>query len=233
MSVRTSGALSQMTIVLALGLVACGSRNDASNASFATGKVAGPATQTAAAAPNLAQGPDLCFRAIAKLLGADAKVSEITSFFSAGSDIDSSDTKPKGEMKLCTVDYQDPSDPRKLLSTSLDVATGVLAPAKPVEITVAGGDAATFKLEDYIIPLSKVDPAALTAVMTAQKARLDGIYSHYAWTGVRLSAPGPFSDKHTLRLDITGRLASNDIKGSGYASVTTDGKTITADHLKP
>ncbi len=184
------------------------------------------------AAANLSKGPDICFSAIVKHLGADTKVSEMTSFFSSGSAIDSSDEEPQGQMTTCSVQYQSPDDPRKLVGTRMDVDTGQFAPPSPVEITVMG-NAADFRLEDHVIPLSAINAAALTSVMDAQKARLSGVYSSYAWTGVRLSGPDAFNNKHTLRLDITGRLAANDIKESGYASVSTDGKAITADHLTP
>lgn len=182
---------------------------------------------------SLAGGPDLCFRAAAKQLGADTKVSEVISFFSAGSEIDGNAREPEGKLTICTVEYQDPKDPRKLLSTQMDVSSGTFGDPIPVDISVTGGDAATFKLEDYLIPLSKVNAAALKSVMDAQKAKLGGVYSRYAWSGVRLSSPGAFSSTHTLRLDLTGRLAANDIKQEGYASVTTDGKTIKTNNLMP
>lgn len=228
-----------MFVGLSLGLGGCGGHDDASKnapANVATASqwsLTGEHKDGGAAAPTLADGPDVCFRAIAKHLGADTKVSEITSFFSSGSAIDSNASKPKGEMTTCTVQYQSPTDPRKLVSTSMNVASGAFAPPTPVEITVAGGDAAKFRLEDYLIPLSKINAAALKAIMDGQKASMDGIYSQYAWSGVRLSSPGAFSDVHTLRLDIEGRLKSNDIKEGGYASITTDGKTITTNFLKP
>lgn len=69
--------------------------------------------------------------------------------------------------------------------------------------------------------------------MEAQKARLDAVYKPYAWSGVRLEAPDTFNPKHTLRLDVDGRLAANDIKKGGYASITTDGKTVTTNYLLP
>lgn len=236
MTLTLRWSLLSVTAPLILGLSACGGGDKASgDAPDATAKSPGePAkSSTAAAIPTLAEGPDVCFRAIAKHLGADAKVSEITSFFSVGKEIDPSDSKPAGEMTTCTVQYQNPDDPRKLLSTRLDLQSGKFSPPDPVEITVMGGNAADFRLEDYLIPLSQIDAAALSSVMEAQKARLSGVYGRYAWSGVRLSAPGPFSDKHTLRLDVTGRLAANDIKEDGYASVSTDGKKITTDHLLP
>lgn len=242
-----------VSIALSLGLAACGGSEKGSADSpstaaraespFSPAQIAkapsadGADAQKDAESPgtafNLTDGPDVCFRAIAKHLGADAKVSEITSFFSVGKEIDSGHTQAAGEMTTCFVQYQDPDDSRKLLRTDLDIESGQFGAPSPIEIRVAGGDAASFKLEDYVVPLSKVDAAALASIMEAQKSRLSSVYSRYAWSGVRLSAPGAFSDVHTLRLDVAGRLASNDIKEGGYASVSIDGKKITADHLMP
>lgn len=194
----------------------------------------GPAAGTDDATKfSLADGPDVCFRAVAKQLGADAKVSEVTSFFSVGKEIDPSADAPQGAMTTCTVQYQDPDDARKLLETSMDKSTGAFPPPRPVEITVMGGDASQFKLEDHLIALSRLNPAGLRAIMDAQKGPMSAIYGKYAWSGVRLESPGAFDAGHTLRLDIEGRLASNDIKDGGYASISIDGKTITRNYLKP
>ncbi|MGV2495382.1 hypothetical protein [Pelagerythrobacter aerophilus] len=225
-----------MAVVLSLGVSACSGSEDASDAAVDAAQ-ADPAETSGengalAEAPTLADGPDVCFKAITKHLGADTKVSEITSFFSTGSEIDSSDSRPQGQMTICTVEYQSPDDPRKLVSTRLDLASGEFSPPQPIEITVMG-NAAEFNLEDYLVPLSQIDASGLASVMEAQKSKLGDVYSRYAWSGVRLSAPDAFNDKHTLRLDVEGRLASNDIKESGYASVSLDGRTITADHLTP
>lgn len=181
----------------------------------------------------LAAGPDVCFREIARKFGPDVRVSEITSFFGGGKGLDTIVAHPRGEMTSCSVSFQSPSDPRKLLSARFDSRTGTFGEPEPVEITVMGGNAADFRLADYVIPLSRVNAAALADVMKAQDQRLRTVYGDYAWTGVRLSAPGAFSQTHTLRLDLDGRLAANDIKESGYASVSLDGKRIVADHLMP
>lgn len=180
----------------------------------------------------LASGPDVCFREIARTFGPGIKVSEITSFFSAGEAIAGRSSEPRGHMTTCTVSFQNPSDPRKLLTASFNTRTGTFGEPNPVEITVMG-NAANFRLDDYVIPLSRVNAAALTGVMTAQEKRLKSAYGDYAWSGVRLSGPDAFSRTHTLRLDIDGRLAANDIRESGYASVSLDGKRITANHLMP
>ena len=228
-----------LTAVLLFGLAACGDRQDQANAS-SEGNVAvtrGDAPVASGATRGrvfkLADGPDVCFRAVAAHLGADARISELTSFFSAGTEIDSGDDEPAGTMTTCSVEYQNPDDPRKLLGTSMTMDSGTFSPPRPIEITVSGGDASAFKLDDYLIPLAKIDAARLKTVMDGQQQRLDKIYSRHAWTGVRLSSPGPFSDVHTLRLDLDGRLASNDIKEGGYASVSVDGSKIVTDHLTP
>jgi hypothetical protein len=182
---------------------------------------------------NLSQGSDVCFKAVVKHLGADTKISELTSFFNAGADLESSTASvPQGTMTTCKVDYQNPSDPRKLVSTTMDTETGIFSEAQPMEITVMG-DAASFRLEDHLIALSQIDASALTGIMEAEKTKLSGIYSSYVWSGVRLMGPDAFNNAHTLRLDVEGRLAANDIKNSGYASVSVDGKKITKNLLLP
>lgn len=217
-----------LAAALSLALAACGGGDDAPEPPAESAPGSGAATTTAAPAPaaqasvpTLADGPDVCFRRIAGHLGADAKVSEITSRFT-----------PEGALEACTVDYQSPEDPRKLVGVRMDPATGTFSEPHPIELTVSG-NAADFRLDDYVIPLSQVDAAALSGVMEAQKAELDGVLSSHAWTGVRLMPPGAFSDQHTLRLDMDGRIAANDIAHNGYASVSVDGTTITANHLLP
>jgi len=227
--------------LLSLGLGGCGnsSTDDDNSAAIAPRDESGmpppdglESGGSSAPALTLASGPDVCFREIAKKFGSEVKVSEITSFFSAGEAI-AGRSEPRGQMTSCTVSFQDPSDPRKLLTARFDTRTGTFGEPSPVEITVMGGNAANFRLADYVIPLGRVNAAALTGVMNAQEKRLKTVYGEYAWSGVRLAGPSAFSRTHTLRLDLDGRLAANDIKESGYASVSLDGKRITADHLMP
>lgn len=183
-------------------------------------------------APKLADGTDACFRLIGEQLGQDVKLSEVTSFFSSGADITNGSDKPVGDLVSCSVEYQNPDDPRKLLSRRLDLDTGLFSEPQPMEITVMG-NAADFKLDDYVVPLSQINAAALSAVMASQDPALAKAFGKYAWNGVRLEGPSAFNSKHTLRIDVTGRLAANDIKENGYASVSLDGKTITKNHLLP
>ena len=242
--------LAAAATVLSLALTGCGNSADGGNSDaidtanaelfdIAPNDGSGLAPPDAlesggASAPalTLASGPDVCFREIAKKFGPDTKVSEITSFFSPGEAIAGRSSEPRGQMTSCTVSFQNPSDPRKLLTARFDPRTGRFGEPSPVEITVMGS-AANFRLEDHVIPLSRVNAAALTGIMEAQEERLKRVYGEYAWSGVRLSGPDAFSRTHTLRLDIDGRLAANDIKESGYASVSLDGKRITSNHLMP
>ncbi len=234
MSQTSSHVAPYMLASATLVLAACSGRQDAASESAAIGppaQSAGPGSLFGGARTStLSDGPDVCFRAVAKHLGSNTKIAELTSFFSAGSDIDSTDTEPKGQMKTCSVNYQNPTDARKLLTTSMDVASGIFSQPMPVEIMVMG-DESKFRLEDNLIRLSQVNAAALTATMKSQEPKLGVTYSHYAWSGVRLEGPSPFSSTPTLRLDVEGRLAVNDIKKNGYASVTTDGKTIKTNDL--
>src|SRR5690606_36307357 len=142
---------------LALALAACGGADPATNAAGAAGAPADApttapttASASASAVPRFADGHDACFSAVAADLGADASVSEITSLFSADS----------GELQVCSVDYQNPDDPRKLVGQRLDPATGQFSEPHDIELTVSG-NAADFRLEDYLLPLSQVDAAAL------------------------------------------------------------------------
>lgn len=234
LSLRTPSAVQTCLLgtALVLGLAACGDKATPSEPDAATPTApatpaaaapaaAAPAASTPAAGLTFSQGPDVCFRAVADALDPSTLVSEITSRFDAD-----------GRLQVCTVDYQNPADPRKLVGQRLDLATGRFSDPYDIELSVSG-DAASFRLEDYVLPLSQVNAAALPAVLEAQKPALDGVYGSYAWTSVRLMPPGAFSDTHTLRLDLDGRLAANDVRNSGYLSVSTDGGTVVANHLLP
>lgn len=223
-----------------LSLAACGAKKDASTDAGAPASSMQAPTMPEIGLGNsgrakftLADGPDACFRSVAKQLGGNAKVAELTSFFSPGKDIDPSASAPAGDMTTCTVQYQNPQDPRKLLEASMDTKDGTFSAPEQVEIKVMGGDASKFNLEDHLIALSQVNAAGLKTVMDGLKASMDQVYSKHAWSGVRLEAPDAFAPKHTLRLDLDGRLASNDIKEGGYASISTDGKTVIRNLLKP
>lgn len=215
-------------LAAALALFGCGSSEPAGGGS-AAGEAGGA---QADARLNLAQGPDVCFRKVAEELGPNTKVADINSMFSLGSDMDSAATAPAGELTICTVNYQDPANPRKLVRKTLDVATGEFGEAQPVEITVMGNPA-DFNLEESLIPLSQVNAGNLPGIMEQVKPQLQGVYSDYRWNMVRLMAPGPFAETHELRLDLEGRLTANDVKTSGFATISPDGTTLRDNNLLP
>ncbi|MCB2089487.1 MAG: hypothetical protein R3E18_03110 [Sphingomonadaceae bacterium] len=179
---------------------------------------------------NLAAGPDACFKAVAAEIGNDAKVSEITTMFSPGSEVDSSASEPAGAVTICSAYYQNPEDPRKLLSITYVPALGGFTDPAEVEISTRG-NAADFNLDDYLMPLSDVKAAELSQVFEANADKLAEKYSTYAWTGVDLVEPGQFRDDFALRISYVGRLKSNDVKDEGYAIIALDGKTVTEDKL--
>jgi hypothetical protein len=133
-------------------------------------------------------------------------------------------------MTTCTVDYQNPDDKRKLLSMRMDVHTGEFGKPSPVNLQVMG-DKESFKLDDYVIALGKIETAPLQAFMDSQNAALDKVYSAYAWDDIRLDAPGTFSDKHRLAVRLTGRFKSNDLENTGDAMLAIDGKTVLDNDL--
>ncbi|WP_411703726.1 hypothetical protein [Edaphovirga cremea] len=180
---------------------------------------------------SLTDGIDICFKKVKEKLGDEAKVSTIRASFASGGDIDPrSANRPQGVMTTCTVTYQNPEDPKKLLSMRMDTRSGEFKKPALVEIRVMG-DASKFNVNDYLISLDKVVLTPLTAFMTSQEKNLSEHYSKFAWTGVSLSAPGTFSNVHHLRIDVEGRLAVNDIKESGYADISVDGKKVNKNRL--
>ncbi|VXD00799.1 hypothetical protein [Serratia oryzae] len=180
---------------------------------------------------SLSDGADICFKKIKEKLGEETKVSTISSFFASGSEIDPrSANRPQGVMTTCTVSYQNPENSKRLLSMSMDTRTGEFKKPLQVEIRVSG-DSSKFDLNNYLIALDKVNLSPLPAFMESQEKNLSAHYSKFAWTGVRLSSPGTFSNKHQLRVDVAGRLAVNDIKESGYAEFSVDGKKVIKNRL--
>lgn len=194
---------------------------------------AGGDTAASASQLTLAQGPDVCFRAVVKQLTADAKVVQFVSRFSAGTEIESTDTAPQGQLTECMVTYQDPADRRKLLRIEMDPATGSFGAPMPVEIKVSG-DASGFKLDDQVISLTKLNVAGLAKAMETQKPRLDKTMSRYAWTVVQLYGDGTRDfgpDGYVLRLDVVGRVAGNDVQKRGYMTYSVNADRVVSDYL--
>lgn len=154
----------------ALALGACRDRDAPTRAAAGTTTAAATA---APAMPTFADGLDVCFRTIAAHLPATTRVSEVMSSFAAGSD------PARSPLQLCTVDYQNPDDPRSLVGIRLDPATGRFSDPYAIELSIAG-NAADFRLDDVLVPLSQVDASPLAAVTEALRPQLEGVYSKAA-----------------------------------------------------
>ncbi|OWF76243.1 hypothetical protein B4903_17590 [Yersinia frederiksenii] len=178
---------------------------------------------------SLSDGIDICFKKVKEKLGGETKVSTLSTFFSSGGEIKSRN-EPQGAMTTCSVSYLNPENANRLLSMRMDTRTGEFQSPRQVEIRVSG-DSAKFNLNNYLIPLDKIDMSSLPAFMASQEKKLSERYSTFAWTGVRLTSPGTFSNKHQLRVDVGGRLAVNDILDTGYAELSVDGKTVNKNRL--
>ncbi|WP_154675983.1 hypothetical protein [Entomohabitans teleogrylli] len=229
---KKSWLLSAIAVIVVTNLVAC--KEDAEEISSpAAGSAVSPppeANNEPAYKYSLSDGPDICFQKVKEKLGATATVYSIRSSFAPGEKITSDTQYPDGAMTTCSVSYPNPDDPRKLLSMWLDNKTGEFQKPREVEIRVSG-DASRFRLEDYLISLEKVDLSHLETFMAEQETALGKRFSVWAWKGVRLEEPGVFNNVHRLDIGVEGRLASNDIKDSGYATLSVDSKKVIKNRL--
>ncbi len=208
---------------LSITLAACGGNDSEGSVDGATGAPGDTASEGSVL--TLAEnGPDLCFKAAAEKLGSDAKIATLSSNFGVGENLEKYAvvSTPAGNLKGCSLDYQDPEDPRKLLSIAMDVATGEFGEPSPVEISVMG-NAADFNLDDYVVPLSQIKTAGVAATIEEQKAALDDTFSSHALSMVRLMQPGLGRDEHKISVDFAGRLKSNDVIDTGSLGINIDG----------
>lgn len=171
-------------------------------------------------------GPDVCFRKIRDALGDDVKVTEIYSYFGEGDDLNDVDSvSPKGALISCSVRYQDPSNRNKLLERVMDVSSGEFGSPESADISVSG-DRATFRLDDHVLPISRIDLSSLKGFMATQEPTLMKQYSDYAWESVILAAPGSFNNDYAIRLGVVGRLRTNQIVDSSSAQLSLVGRVI-------
>ncbi|MGB7407913.1 MAG: hypothetical protein WA908_05360 [Pontixanthobacter sp.] len=220
-----------MATIACIGLTACGNGDDTGDSDVALADDAAMAEKTPqTAALNIADGPGVCLDAAAEKLGPDAKIAEVMTNFSVGSDIESRDDKPAGTVTYCMVQYQDPADPRKLLQSSMAGDTGTFGEPAPVEITVTG-DASTFNIEDMLIRLGDVDYAALDRTLASLEPKLADAYQPHAWEFVKFTGPDAFQAGHHFRIGAKGRLKTNDIQDTGQVVIAPDGTTVLDDRL--
>ena len=98
-----------------------------------------------------------------------------------------------------------------------------------MEIRYAG-DAAEFDLDDYVMDLSEVDTSGIDDLISQEEPAVDEVLSDFAWDRLWLSSPGPGSDVHELRLDVTGLLESNGLEVTGSLFLTPQGE-VTLNNL--
>lgn len=218
-----------LAIAAVVSLAACGSAKQSTSAETGT-KDAGSTQSVPGFKYSLADGPGICIAKVKEKLGGSTQISEIDAHFGKGTDIDPDFSEPKGALQICTASYQDPSDPKKLVRIRMNAATGEFGEPEPIEVTVMG-DPDTFKLSDHLMPLGNVDPSSIAPYYAAKSATLSKRFSKYTIGMVRLMPPDEFHDKFAFRIDVDGRLASNDIKSDGFVTFSLDGKQTFTDAL--
>ena len=108
MPLKSQPAMLCMTAILSSWPSGCGGNEVASGNASGRSDIASKSSEEDPADPiasgganqgsfTLGRGPDVCFRSHRQALEGQPKVSEITSFFSAGSEIDSSATEPRAK----------------------------------------------------------------------------------------------------------------------------------------
>lgn len=214
-----------LAVALSLGLAACGGDSDPEDVSGGDRTASSSSGEAAGSAYTLADnGPDVCFKMAAEKLGADTKISDLSTSFGVGENLEQYvvTSTPPGELKSCSLKYQDPENPNKLLSVDLDTATGEFEAPQPVEISVIGS-AADFSLDNIVVALSEINTSGLAANIEGEKAKLDETFSSHALSAVRLMGPNPGRAEHIVSADFTGRLKSNDILDRGNMGFALDG----------
>ncbi|MCK0129387.1 hypothetical protein [Erythrobacter sp. F6033] len=226
MKIRATSKPVSLIVALSLGLTACGGDSDAEST---TGGDRSSSDDAASGAAFTLEdnGLDICFKAAAEKLGANTKVASLSTNFGVGENLEQYtvvSTEP-GQLKSCSLDYQDPENPNKLLRTDMDVATGEFKAPQPVEISVMG-NAADFSLENIVVPLSDIKTAGFAGTVDGAKAQLDETFSSHALSSVRLSGPNPGRAEHSISVDFVGRLKSNDILDQGSIAFAVDGSQL-------
>lgn len=177
-------------------------------------------------------GADICFRKVKEKLGDLAMVNTISSGFDAKSN--DGKQRPTPVLDLCTVQYQDPQNPKKLLKMAMDTHTGEFAAPRPMQLTIIGGDPEKFKLETVLIPLKSVNASTVPEILEKNNALLDAKLSERFFKYLDLRAPGILEVErtHTLTLTISGKYKSNDEKASIAIITSPDGKKILRNDLR-
>lgn len=212
-------------LILALGLMACGN----GGGSFVPAASSdAEATSESAFKYSLADGPDICFRLVREELGGEANVSTITSNFGVGTI--QSDGETAGALTKCSVDYQDPSNPERLLDMEINTRTGKFERPREVEIQVIGSSS-DFSLDDYLVPLGRIDVSGLKGFIQEQESELTKIYAKHALSSVDLLDPNFQSSEHRINVEVTGLFKANELENIGDAYLSLDGKKVIENEL--
>ena len=216
-----------LTTALSLTLSACSDDAEAEG----TGSEQMAAAMIAPLTVN--DGIDVCFQKIRDKLGDDAKVGTIDTYFSSGREIDRGASAPRGELTVCTVEYQDPDDANAMVQRRYNTKTGTFSAPQKMEIIPIGGDPQDFRVDDFVVPLSEIDTAGLASFLAEQKDELSKAYSDYEVVHVQLVEPGFMKSEHELGVTVEGRLSANNIKDRGSARLGLDGSTVISNDLTP
>lgn len=179
---------------------------------------------------SLSDGIDICIKQVKKALPRKAKITGINSAFNAKVN----EKKPLGVLTICDVTYQDPNNPLKLLRMRMNHSTGEFTKPMSVDIEVSwftDAEKASFRLEDHLITLERIKTTNLTNIMKKEHGKIQMRYTNSAISNVDASAPDIFSDKPTLRIDISGNLKENGVQDDGYVKLSIDGMKIISNHL--
>jgi hypothetical protein len=178
-----------------------------------------------------ADGVDICFKKIKEKLGEATMVNSIQSIFK----VKNTDAGQKSNpfLYVCTVKYQDPQNPKQLLSLNMDTNTGEFKEPRPLELNIIGGDAEKFKLESILIPLKDVNTSTVQAKIDQNMSKLDARYTDYSVYFLDLADRGVLNTEqsHTLSLNIAGKFKTNGTKASIGMKLSIDGQQVISNDL--
>lgn len=231
---KSTGGL-MLGIVLLLGLAGCDNGAQKAETDATMKKAIADAQAKQAALDtykfSYSDGVDICFKKIRETLGETTMVNKINSLFKFKDTESGQQSNPY--LYVCNVQYQDPKNPKQLLSQNMDTNTGEFKEPRPLELNVIGGDAEKFKLESILILLKSVNTSTVQAKIDQNKPKLDAKLDDYAVYYLDLDDGGILgSDQgHTLSLNISGKFKTNGTKASISIKLSPDGKKVLSNNL--
>jgi hypothetical protein len=220
-----------LSVVVILGLVGCNNQNrPMTNQEFEAAMAEAQTKQAALSTRKFsyADGIDICFKQVRQKIGDAAMVNSIESIFE---ETDGNGTKNSNPaLVVCSVKYQDPNNPKQLLSQAMNPNTGEFKAPRPLELRILN-NAEDFKLESILVPIQTVNPLAAAEQMNRYKPQLDAKLTDYTVHYLELTDGGPLGTEHQLSLNIVGKFKSNDTKASIMMEFSPDGKTLLRNGL--